>query len=152
MSEVLDMGIVSTGADISNGDEPCVFIFQYWSIPKRRPDSDDGKSENPIEKLNGSDGLNDVDVLLSLGQVYKPEDDDFRNCVIGESGIGGCMVLLCDMVGLLKVDDGCGIVNDGGVVWRCRFVAAVGYCEHMNVDVFTVVSWHCKLGGGTDVG
>lgn len=132
--------------DILNRDE-------YWSIPERGPDSDGGRLEKFIaEKSNGSDGLNDVDVLLSpAGQVYKlSEDDSFKNSVIGESGIG--TTLLCDMVELLKVDDGCGIVNGEGVVWRCGFVMAVEYCEHMNADVFTVVSWHCKLGGGTVMG
>ena len=107
----------------------------------------DDRSEKFIaEKSNGSDGLNDVDMLLSLGQVYKPEDDVFRNSNISKSGIGMTLLCQCNMVGLLKVDDGCGIVNTEGVVWRCGFIMAVRYC------VFTVVSWHCKLGGRAVMG
>ena len=146
MSKVL----VGIGAIVGNRDELGVFVSQYWSIPKRRPDSADGGLPKFIpEKLNGSD-------VLSSGQVYKFEgdDDDFRNCVIGESGVGGCVTPLCDMVGLWKVDDNCGIVNVEGVVWRCGFVTSVGYCDPMNADAFTVISWHCKLamGWGTVVG
>jgi hypothetical protein len=142
--------LVGIGAIVGNRDELGVFVSQYWSIPKRRPDSADGGLPKFIpEKLNGSD-------VLSSGQVYKFEgdDDDFRNCVIGESGVGGCVTPLCDMVGLWKVDDNCRIVNVEGVVWRCGFVTSVGYCDPMNADAFTVISWHCKLamGWGTVVG
>ena len=38
---------------------PDVFVFQYWSIPKRGPESDDGTLEKSIaEKSNEYDGLN----------------------------------------------------------------------------------------------
>ena len=126
MSKVLDMGIESDGAVVSNKDELGVFASQNWSIPKRDPDSiDDGLQKFIPEKLNGSDCLDDTGIeMLSPGQVYKFErdDDDFRNCVIGDSGVGGC-----------------------------GFMVSVGYCDPMNTDAFTVVSG-LATGGGTVMG
>lgn len=62
------MGIESNGAGVvSNRDELCVFVSQYWSIPKQGPDSTDGGLQKSIpEKLNGSD-------MLFPGPVYKFE-------------------------------------------------------------------------------
>ena len=77
--------------DISNRNE-------YWSIPKRGPDSDGGRLEKFTAEKSNRSGLNDIDVPLSPGQVYKSEDDNFKNPVIGESGIG--MTLLCDMTAI----------------------------------------------------
>ena len=112
MSKVLDMGIKSNGAILSVRDELAVFVSQYWSIPKRGPDSTGSGLQKFIpEKLNRSD-------MLFLGQVYKFEEDDdgFGNCVIGESGVVGCMTPLCDMVGSWKVEDNSRIVNVKGIV------------------------------------
>jgi hypothetical protein len=132
VSKVLDMYIGSI-------DELGAFVPQYWSIPKRGPDSTwsipkrgpDSIDEKFIpEKLNGSDCVNDV------SYKFEGDDDDLRNCVIGESGVGGCVNPLCDMVGLWK-DGNCGILNFEGVVWRCGFVTSVGCRDPMNADVFT---------------
>jgi hypothetical protein len=113
---------------IGSIDELGAFVPQNWSIPKRGPDSIDEKFIP--EKLNGSDCVNDV------SYKFEGDDDDLRNCVIGESGVGGCVNPLCDMVGLWK-DGNCGILNFEGVVWRCGFVTSVGCRDPMNADVFT---------------
>ena len=80
---------------------PNVFVFQCGSIPKRGPESDDGALKEIIpEKSNGSDGLNDIDMPVSPPQLYEAKPDvEFRNCVIGESALGGCSDPLCDMAG-----------------------------------------------------
>ena len=58
------------------------------------------------------------------------------------------MTLLCHMVGLWKVEDNFRIVNVKRIVWRCGFMTSVRYCDPKNVDVFTPISWHCKLAMG----
>ena len=52
---------------------PEVFIFQYWSIPKRGRKSDGGRLEKFIPEK--SNELNDVGMLLSPPQVYNSDRD-----------------------------------------------------------------------------
>jgi hypothetical protein len=83
VSEVFGMGIESMEA-------PDAFGFQNWSIPKIDLESEDGGPEIP-EKSNKFEELYDVGMLL-LSQAYKSKGDvDFKNCVNGESGLGGCV-------------------------------------------------------------
>ena len=68
------------------------FRFQCWSIPKTGHESDGGLPEKSIpEKLNGKLEADNFNVPLSASQLKElKEDVDFRNCVFGESGLGGC--------------------------------------------------------------
>ena len=78
---------------------PNVFVFHCWSIPKR---GDDGTLEKFIaEKSNGSDELNDIDVLSpSPPQLYESKRDvEFRKLVIGDSDPGCCATPFCNMAG-----------------------------------------------------
>jgi hypothetical protein len=125
---------------------PDVFRFmpdvQYWSIPKRGPETDDSGLEKSIPEK--SNELNDVDMLLA---EYKSVDVDLRNSVIGESALGGCATPLCVMAGSWEVRVGCGLVSVEGVVRNCGLVTAVSDCEPI-VDGFTMVVWHCELAMG----
>ena len=61
-------------------------VFQDW--PKVGPESDDGRPVEFIpEKSNGFNKL----IGMFLSQANKSKGDaDFRNSVIGESGLRGC--------------------------------------------------------------
>ena len=93
-------GAIGSRSEVSDAFifAPNVFVFQCWSIPKRGPGSNDGTLEEFIpEKLNRSD---DIDMPLSPPQLYGSKPDvEFRNCVIGESALGGCADPLSDVAG-----------------------------------------------------
>lgn len=90
---------------------PEMFIFQYWSIPKRGCTSDDGLGRLDKFIPEKSNELNDIGMLLSLPQVYNSTDRDvdFRNSVIGKFSLGGCVTPLCDMARLGEVGVGCAL-------------------------------------------
>jgi hypothetical protein len=74
-------------------------VSQYWSILKIAPEPDDTFDDGrPVEFIpEKSNKFDELGMLLS--QAYNSKGDvDFRNCVNGESGLGGATPF-CGMVG-----------------------------------------------------
>ena len=140
-------GAIGSRSEVSDAFifAPNVFVFQCWSIPKRGPGSNDGTLEEFIpEKLNRSD---DIDMPLSPPQLYGSKPDvEFRNCVIGESALGGCADPLSDVAGSWKLNIWCWILSTEGVVWTSGLMKAVGEdCEPATGLVTLAWFWFCGL-------